>query len=193
MKWKTMPENFGAAWQLLCWVGPPLLWILAFRTFPEFLGANVIKVLEARRSADLERLKGAISLSNSVEIERLKADLQSMSATVKTSADFLTANQSELRGRTINAADTLWEDMLRLRDAYSQLVFIDMILTRDELDKFIRGERDDDGFLGFEKFRGLESSVTKLEADANLGKARLFAGDRLWLIYSNYRTTIAMT
>ncbi|MBA9068318.1 hypothetical protein FHR71_002059 [Methylobacterium sp. RAS18] len=129
MKWKTMLENFGAAWQLLCWVGPPLLWILAFRTFPEFLGANLIKVLEARRSADLERLKGAISLSNSVEIERLKADLQSMSAIVKTSADFLTDNQSELRGRTINAADTLWEDMLRLRDAYSQLVFIDMILS----------------------------------------------------------------
>ncbi|MBA9068320.1 hypothetical protein FHR71_002061 [Methylobacterium sp. RAS18] len=33
--------------------------------------------------------------------------------------------------------------------------------------------------------------MTKFEADANLGKARLFAGDRLWLIYSNYRTTIA--
>ncbi|MEN3238939.1 hypothetical protein PUR29_36500 [Methylobacterium ajmalii] len=186
----SMIEAIDVAKQFVWWVGPPLLWIGLFKVLPDFLGNNFIKALEARRSAVLERLKGEIARQNAAEIEAIKAELQVVSSTVKTSADFLIASQGELRGKTIAAAEILWSEMLRLAEDYASIIFVDTILNKNEINDLVEGKLKHNGYFDLEEYRDIKCRSSKLMVVKELDKARLFVGDRLWLIFFNYRAII---
>ena len=80
-------------------IGLQIAFVAIARAFPAILGAALVKTIEHRYA---------------VRLSRLKADLESRYTTLQTSVNFLAANQSELRSKTITAVQTLWTSILAI-------------------------------------------------------------------------------
>ena len=95
------------------------------RTFPAVLTATLTKGIEHQYATSLSKLK---------------ADLDARYSTLKSSVDFLSASQSDLRTRAITSVESLWAAILEIERDYSDLVFVDNILLSEEIrDSFASG------------------------------------------------------
>ena len=147
-----------------------VIWTFLIRWFPSILGKAFEKRIEYRYDRKLEKIK---------------AELQASYATLKTSVNFLSTTQSELRSKVISSTKTLWSIVCAVEAEFSGIMVIDHFMFPSEVD-----ERLSHGSFRqmLEPYRDLESCVDKLTR-AGTSKAsaeRLFVGDRLWLVLFHY-------
>ena len=161
-------------WQIE-FIAVVIVWTLAVRTFPAILGAAFIR----RASHHYDE-----------KLEKLKAELQANYSTLESSIHLLSASQTELRSKTIESVEVLWRASIAAKNEFSDAVFMHQIMvaeeivqffkTKDErLDQIVGNYRDMNNF--HEKFERVNRHLTDQE--------RLFAGDRLWLIFFYIRAT----
>ena len=145
-------------------------WILLIRTFPVVLTVTLTKEIEHRYATRLSRLK---------------ADLDARYSTLKSSVDFLSASQSDLRTRATTSVESLWTAVLEIEREYSDLVFVDNILVPEERRDFFASGRIKQ-FLA--DYGDTDVATKKIERFSQLTseKERLFSGERLWLRFSTF-------
>lgn len=159
---------------LLTFVLLQVVSILVIRTFPAVLGAMFVKKIEHQYATSLSRLK---------------ADLDASYSTLKTSVDFLSADQSELRSKTIRSVESLWTAVIEIDDMFSDIVAMDAIFIDDELaDFFPSGDSRIREFLGAYDVGNTVSKKTKDLLNLTSEENRLFSGERLWLLFFIYRS-----
>ena len=155
---------------VVIFLGLQIAFIAIARAFPAILGAALVKTIEHRYA---------------VRLSRLKADLDSRYTTLQTSVDFLAANQSELRSKTIAAVQTLWTSVLAIEQEFRDLVFVDDILLQNEKSERFASSQ-------FRKYlsdyRDLATIGPKLKRLAELTPEgdRLLSGELLWLRFSTF-------
>ena len=145
-------------------------WTLLVRTFPAVLTATLTKGIEHQYATRLSRLK---------------ADWDARYSTLKSSVDFLSASQSDLRARSITSVESLWITVLEIERDCRALVTVDSILTRKEIQDFFVSGRIKT-FLG--DYRDFEVVAKKVARFNQLTseRERLFSGERLWLRFSTF-------
>jgi hypothetical protein len=156
-------------------------WTLAVRTFPDVLGKSILRRLDHKYAVKIEETKDELNRKTGKEIEILKAEY----GTIKSSTDFLSANQTELRCKMISSTERLWSNLLALQNEFSGPVLLETIARPKELsDAFARGAWPQllTPHKRYENLDDLSGKIMGLESD-DLTKARLFVGDRLWLIH----------
>ena len=145
-------------------------WTLLVRTFPAVLTATLTKGIEH---------------GHATELSRLKADLDARYSTLKSSVDFLSASQSDLRTRAITSVESLWTAVLEIEREHSDLVFVDNILVSEELrDLFASGRIK----KHLADYSDTDVLAKKMERFVHLTseRERLFSGERLWLRFSTF-------
>jgi hypothetical protein len=178
---------------ILAWlavVALPLILILVLKSFPKLLGDVIIKELEHRHNIRLEQIKSDLGRENAVQIETLKAEMTAAYSTLKSSVDFLSASQGEVREKRVDAIGKLWHVLLSLERAFSDVFHVEAILSPLEIDEFFRTGnvqklpkiktylahleeyRQDDTVL--KKWQSSDAETVDIE--------RLFVSARLWQI-----------
>lgn len=154
---------------LLMFASLQVVWTLLVRTFPSLLGSAFLRHLDHRFSEKLERTK---------------ADLQGAHTALKASVDFLSVGQGELRSRVISATELLWKMIRDVQHEYRLVVMTDHILLPEEITEGIQGKRKLHTIEALRPFRSDDHHLAIIERLDNpeYGKARLYVGDRLWLI-----------
>lgn len=155
---------------LLIFVVLQLAWTLLIRTFPRVLGSAFLKRLEHQQN---------------LKLEQTKAELQSAYSTLKTSVDFLSTVQSELRSKVITSVEPLWAAVLAVKSEFADVVLLDSVLLPNEIDDALQTGDHNTLIQSVEKYRDETCITKKMKCVDELAteKARLFAGDRLWLIF----------
>ena len=147
-----------------------LVGILLFRVFPSILGKSAVKYIEHQYARKLEQIK---------------AELQASYSTLKTSVDFLSTTQSELRSKVIASTETLWGTVSAAEKEFVDIMLLDML--PNEVDEVLSGKSNNrfirqtlelykDPQFFTEKFKRAEAIKT--------GSERLFVSARLWLVCS---------
>ena len=105
------------------------LWTLVLRLFPRILTTTIEKKVDAHHATKLAGVT---------------ADLEAKYATLRTSVDYLTMQQTALRSHIISAVEVLWNEILRIEKKYSHLLILDTILwqrrLRDSMHPVPRGK-----------------------------------------------------
>lgn len=150
------------------------LWTLLIRVVPAILGTGITKRIEHQYDRKLEETK---------------AVLQSSYSTLKTSVDFLSAAQPELRLKMIESVEKLWGAVLSHEEECSEIIFLDSILLPNEIDQNLRPGGNDKVYHIVQQYQDFSSVTEKMNRANKLstGMERLFVGDRLWLIYDTIR------
>jgi hypothetical protein len=175
---------------ILAWLAvlaSPFSLILALKIFPKLLGDVVIKELEHRHNVRLEEIKAELARSGAVKIETLKGEITAAYSTLKSSVDFLSASQSDLRLKRVNAVEKLWLAMIYLKKEFADLLFIDTILVPSEIDAFFKPNSDPKlkkYFASIMEYQQRDITLTKWKnsnAEA-IDAEQLFVSARLWQI-----------
>ena len=147
-----------------------LLWTILVRVFPSILSGGILKRIEHRYDRKLEEAK---------------AELQASYSTLKTSVDFLSATQPELRSKMIESVEMLWSAVLSLEKEYRDIIFLESICLPIEITDGLRTKQNIFVNDIVQQYQDNSSFNEKLERTQSLstGMERLFVGDRLWLIY----------
>ena len=158
---------------LLGYIVVPAVWTLFVRIFPKVLGESFIR---------------RIHHGYDVALEKVKAELQERFSTLESSVTFLAASQSELQSKRIESVALLWQACIAAKKEFSDAVFMYDIIHPTEIAKFF--ENDDvrlDRIVG--QYRSMDNFHEKLERVNAIAteEARLFAGDRLWLLFYHCR------
>ena len=147
-----------------------LVFVLMLRTFPQVLVGSFLRKVDHRHNE---------------KIERIRADY----GTLKTSVDYLSAAQSKVQPRIVEAVEALWKAVLVVKKDYSSAVFATSIMTSQEINRCFQkpGEKLGDSILP--KYRSLEDTMdSEAFRDSVSETSRLFVSDRLWLIFLSFRT-----
>ena len=157
---------------LIVWT---LMWTLVIRVFPSIFSKSLEKRIEHKYDSKLEGIK---------------AELEASYSTLKTSVDFLSTTQSELRTKVIESTENLWRIVCEVEKEFGDIMLIDRIVLPSEVDEILSGERHNQVIQQiFESHSKPEDWTEKLNCAKKLetGTERLFVGDRLWLLYSTIR------
>lgn len=150
-----------------------LAWTLVLRTFPRVLGEALVK---------------RIQYGYDSKLEQTKAEFQESLETAKSSVDFLSSMQSELRFKVINSAEILWQAILSIKSEFSDLVFLQSFFYPDEINSFLH--KDDGNHLASVRYYSeRETVIDKLDgiSPQSVEETRLFVGERLWYRFFAYR------
>lgn len=133
-----------------------------------------------------------IDRHSDVKLERIKAELQGSYSTLKTSVEVLTSANSGMQSHIVEAAIALWSDMIAMRDHFNAINLFDNIVLAAEAAEAFEHQSDSsilEMVMTFSNTDQTEKLISNyLRTDVN--KQRLFCGDRLWLIFSIYRSLI---
>lgn len=152
------------------------------------VGDVVLKSVEHRQNVRLERIKADLTATNASELAHIKGEIDARYATLKSSIEFMTANQAELRGRLVASCERLWTCLAELREAFQDVLHVDMVLLPHELDELIKGPRKSNSvYREIERYAKPETVVENFKSagatDAERHPDRLFAGEKLWLLF----------
>jgi len=152
------------------------IWTVIVKMFPSILGKSVEKYIQHRLDKRLEQFK---------------AEMQASYSTVMKSADLLPPFRTEIIPKSIESAELLWNNVILLDQEYGDIVFLDNILTPDEINEEIQSRNSAYiwGILDrYKEKTEFDKRFIKLSKIAH-GKERLFISDNLWIIYMTiYRT-----
>ena len=194
---------------MLLWIiGPSAFAVIAtifmFKVFPDILGKFMFKAVEHRSEIRLIRLRDELSRDTAIHIERLKtelasdasvkveavkAELQGAYSTLRTSVDIISAGQSGLRTETITVVREMWKMILRLRLEFGDLFTFYSILLPKEIERVFSEGQPPRIVRMVERYRD-EGKLTARINDfvgTQVEEGRLFAGEKLWLIYHSTR------
>ena len=151
-----------------------VLWTLVLRLFPRILTTTIEKKIEGHHAAKLATLT---------------AELEAKYSTLQTSVDYLSTQQTALRSHIISAVDVLWNEILSLEKQFAHLLFLDTILVAEEIEKFYASGAKGDIGKALQNYRDPDHVHGEMSRfnDPAVEKARLFAGERLWLLFFTIR------
>jgi len=175
--------NFDVINVIIAFVWPPLLAVISVKVFPDFVSRLALNLVEHRQRQELERLKSELSRETLVNIETVKAALQADYSTLKSSVEVVSANHAGLRSEMIAACRPLWKLLIQMRTKFGDIVTFDSILTEQEkIDAVSLGGK---WFHYIERYKQESILIDEAEVFASVEseEARLFIGDRLWLIF----------
>ncbi len=181
----------NVAWFTLLTVALPLFLIwLVVKIAPDFVGKLLFKPIEYASDARLAKLRDNLNRESTLTIEDAKAELQAVYSTLKTSADVLLAGQSGMRTEIIAAVKVLWAEIILLRTTYGAVVTFYEVFTADEISAALAGTAHSQILHWVQIAKSTEDLGKKaLEASRkDLDEARLFCGDRLWLLFYTTRS-----
>ena len=162
----------AASWlnTLLVPVAVVFLWTLLIRVVPSILSTGIVKHIEHQHDRKLEEAK---------------AELQASYSTLKTSVDFFSATQPELRSKMIESVETLWGAALSLEEEYKDIIFLDSIFLPREINEGLHPRSESQVYQIAQEYQDASFFTEKLQRAkaSSAGMERLFVGDRLWLIY----------
>ena len=107
-----------------------IVWTLVIRVFPSVLGTAFEKRIAHGYDNKLEKIKAEYS-------------------TLKTSVDFLSTTQSELRAKVIESTETLWSALLDTSKEFTGVRAVDTLLTPKEINEILSGERENPSSKNF--------------------------------------------
>ncbi len=173
-------------WSNLLTVGLPLFIVwLTVKVAPDFVGKLLFKPIEHASEARLATLKDDLNKESTLTINKARTDLEATYSTLKTSVDVLSAGQSGMRTEVISAVKLLWAEIITLRDTYGTVVSFNELFTTSEIEAALSGTAPGQIRQWLSIMRSKEQ-LDKKSAEAirkELDEARLFCGDRLWLLY----------
>ena len=141
------------------WILLLISWTLVIRVFPSILGKAFEKSIEHRYDRNLERIK---------------AELQAYYSTLKTSVDFLSTAQSELRTKVIASTETLWHFVCAVEKDCGRFMFVDALVLPNEIDEVLSGERDNrstlDAFKACSDLAHLEKNDARRSIESGVGE-----------------------
>ncbi len=143
-------------------------WTVLVRTFPAVLTATLTKAIEHQYATRLSRLK---------------ADLDARYSTLKSSVDFLSASQSDLRTRAIASVESLWTAVLEIEREHSDLVFVDNILVSEEIRDLFASGRIKKHLANYSDTEVVAKKMARF-MQLTSERERLFSGEPLWLRFS---------
>lgn len=150
-----------------------LAWTIALRTFPHVLGEALVKGIQHGYDSKLEQTK---------------AEFQESLETAKSSVDYLSSMQSELRFKVIDSAEILWKAILSTKSEFSDIVFLQSMFYPNEINSFLH---DDDGnrLASVKYYSEPNTVIDKMEriSPHPIEETRLFVGERLWYRFITYR------
>jgi hypothetical protein len=191
-----MPESLSlATLTLIVAVFAPAATYFWAKVFPDTLGKLVLGAVERSNNERLARLKDELERHTSLRVETVKAELQATYSTLQTSVDYLAAGQSGMREETITAVKELWTAMLGLKADFGLAITFEMLFTPDEIRKGIAAAVKPK-FMGFLDSVREESALHEKAQRYTGGEveaARLFCGDRLWLLFYVFRAVYIRT
>jgi hypothetical protein len=167
---------------LIVWLAPPLVWALVIVVFPKFFSDTLLRAIDHKHNIRLEEIKAELGRENARKIETLKSD----DATLKSSIELLSGNQSEIRARRLVAIEKMWNVFLQLKQNFGGVIYLDTILLPTELDEFFRGKKPSEYIGGIIKqYEREDATAIKFdESGANeIEKERPFVGERSWQIF----------
>ena len=135
--------KIGDLWpEVVQWLIVPLILVLVLviPAFPQILVGVFLKKVDYR---------------NNKKIERIKADY----GTLKTTVDYLSAAQSKVQPRVVEAVEALWKAILVIKEDYSKAVTPTMLLTSQEIDRCFRKPGEERGEDVLPKYRSLEDAI----------------------------------
>ena len=181
-----MPGNpLDTLWPLFQVLWPPAVVAIAVKGFPETIGKIVTKGIDERSEARIVRLKDELARETSLKVDGAKSALEASYLTLQTSVDFLSTGQSGMREHIVSAVITLWSAIGELTQEFGGIVSFEMIFAQEEIRRAIEGNERPKILVFVEKFRD-RSATTNASVNMmrrELHSARLFCGDRLWLVF----------
>jgi len=152
-----------------------LILALVLRTFPDFLGSALTKSVEHRFN---------------LQLEGVKAEMQSAFSTLTKSVEFLSARQTEYRAKTIASVETLWNALLAIEKEFVGIRVVHQFMRPSDIDEALRNRDENVWLKAIGEYRDTETFYSKMERiDAIVSeRVRPFAGDRLWLIFDVIHT-----
>lgn len=158
----------------LLWLLALLLWTLVLRLFPRILTTTIERKIEGHHATKLAGLT---------------AELEGKYSTLRTSVDYLSMQQTALRSHIISAVEVLWDEILRLEMQFGHLLVLDTILVAEEIERFYASGAKGDIGRALQDYRNFDHAQSELHRlnDPEVEKARLFAGERLWLMFFTIR------
>jgi len=168
-----------------------VVWTFVVRHFPRVLGDIILKKFDARNATALERLKAELARDTQAALESLRADY----TTIKATTDFLATNQSVFRRRVISSTELLWTNINAIQKELGHIVFIESVALPKELQTAFAEGKWPTLMEPLRRYKSVDDAVGRfmsLEGD-DLSKARLFVGDRLWLIYYTFKAVYIRT
>ena len=172
-------RDFG--WMLASYVALQIAWTLLIRTFPDFIGGALLKGVERRNAITIEKFKDGLSQKTQGEIERVRAEY----ATLRSSVEFMSASQQEVRVKMIDSVERLWGILRRLGEEFGPIIHMDTVFLASEIDEAIRLGNQPHITQAVEQFRPYAAGAMKMrnagaiEAEAD----RLFVSSKLWLLF----------
>jgi len=172
---------------LLAW--PIIASILTPKLFPGLFSKLPLETIEQRNRKGLARYRDELDRSTAVALEQAKGEITGSYATLKSSMDFLSTNQSELRAHSVEAVNTLWRVMLDIREAYSSLIVFEHVFrVRERQDAL--AQKDHVRILRFVSDYEYQETITARDQPflvVDFERHRPFCGEKLWLIFFIFR------
>ncbi len=193
----------------LLWAfGPTALAVIvatfALKVFPDLLGKLLFKSVEYQSEARLvrlrdelardtaghvEHLKAELAREASLKVEAAKAELQGAYSTLRTSVDIISAGQSGLRTEMVAVAREMWKAIVRLRLEFGDLFTFYTILLPREIERIFSEGQPPQAAKMIERYHDEGKLSTRINefVGTQVEEGRLFAGERLWLIFHSTR------
>ena len=151
-----------------------LLWTLVLRLFPRILTTTIEKKIEGHHATKLASFTG---------------ELEAKYSTLRTSVDYLSMQQTALRSHIIAAVEVLWNEILRLEKKFSHLLVLDTLFVATEIEGFYASGAKGDIGRALHEYRNLDDIHSEIRGlnDPDVERARLFSGERLWLLFFTMR------
>ena len=122
----------------------------------------------------------------SILVRNVEHELASDRAAVKSSIDYLAAAQADMRSRTIDSVESLWQSLEATEYEFVYPISFDIQLTREERESFMSGGNVGDQWetarTQYQEQYAIESRRLAIK-DKCKGTEVLFVGPTLWALY----------
>lgn len=145
------------------------IWTLLVRTIPAIIGNAFAK---------------RIQHGYDVKLEHTKTELQESFETLRSSVDFLSSMQSELRVKVIESVEILWSAVRTVESEFSDVVGLHTFIYPAEINSFLEGEANGPLVLvdSYRDFDHISAKIDRIRA-LPIEESRLFVGERLWYLF----------
>ena len=156
---------------------------IAILVAPAVFGFVFMKLLPGAITKYVDK---EIERRSDIKLEKVKRQIESSYATLKTSMEMLTASSTGLHPHIIDSVSALWKLIVQMKHDFSGMVTFDSLFLANEAAEAFQDEGNHQNLIAFvEKHRNeLDNlAVNGAVIEPNLDRYRLFCGDKLWLIF----------
>lgn len=148
--------------------------------FQKAVSTKIEHAIRHEYDAKLSQLKTDAEHSNQIATERLKAEFVSLQANQSAAFNALAEGHKQTHARTLDAIDTLWNEVVKLKINVPHAIVLMNVLSREEYSCLVDDLR--------EQTETAANSVMLNDVDESaIQRARLHAGSNLYETFFSYR------